>query len=295
MTYDGRKIIFFCVIFLMVFVFSVYSESPPERKFELKLSGGISHLSRTDSEDTADYWSHLSKISTEAAGGAFTREKNNLDWGWEFSGEIVLNLSSRFALSGGAGYITGKYSSTSGTTNQEGAASSTSENDQTVRAVPVTFGICTYLPVSSKSRFYISAGVGYYFASFSFSNYREDDIPYWIDINFTGSGGDIGVHGGIGFEYALSKNIAIVIEGFGRYAKISGFKGTRDREDSNNWSDSSDATHYHYEHYAWTEEWLARTGFSTEPPSGEDVRNVRDFEIDFSGYTIRVGLKIKLF
>ncbi|UCE43162.1 MAG: outer membrane beta-barrel protein [Candidatus Aminicenantes bacterium] len=207
---------------------------------------------------------------------------------------MLFNLSSRFALSGGVGYITGKYSAMRTGKNQEGLTTARSGINQKAKAVPVTLGIYYYLPVSSKSRVYINAGAGYYFARFSSSSYRENDTPYKMDTDTTGSGGDVCFHGGSGFEYHLAENVAIVIEGFGRYAKISGFKGTRNQSDSNNWSDSLDATHYHYAQYAWTEEWLPRTGFGTEPPSGENIRNVRDYETDFTGYTLKLGLKIKL-
>jgi hypothetical protein len=86
-----------------------------------------------------------------------------------------------------------------------------------------------------------------------------------------------------------------VIEGYGRYAKIRGFEGTSKQYDSNNWSDSTEGKYYYFERFISTQEWLPLTSFDTEPPGGEDIRNVRDFEIDFSGFTIRVGLKIKLF
>ena len=95
----------------MISVLSIYSSTPPEKKFELKLSGGISYLSGTDTEANSKGRDHLAKKSTEAAGGTFTGERDSLDWGWEIAGEIVFHLSSRFALSGGVGYITGKYSS----------------------------------------------------------------------------------------------------------------------------------------------------------------------------------------
>ncbi len=282
------------ILFSMISVLSIYSSASPEKKFELNLSGGISHLSGTDTEANSKGRDYLSKISTEAAGGTFSSERDSLDWGWEIAGEIVFNLNSRVALSGGVGYITGKYSSTR-MSSLGGVTTRTSGVDQKLKAVPVTVEICYFLPVSINSRLSLVAGAGYYFASFSSSGYRENDTPYWINTDTTGSGGDIGFQGGIGFEYSVSKNIAVVIEGFGRYAKISGFEGTRDQYDSNDWSDSTEGKHYYFEQAASTGEWISLTSFGPEPPSGEDIRNVRDFEIDFSGFTIRAGLKIKLF
>jgi opacity protein-like surface antigen len=291
---QNAKILSFTVLFFALSVLSIYSSTPPEKKFELKLSGGISHLSGADFDASDEGWTHQRKVSTEAAGGTLTSDPKSLDWGWEIGGELTFHLSSRFALSGGVGYINGKNSSKD-VSSLEGVVTGTSTTNLDAKAIPVTLGIYYFLPVSQKSRFSICAGAGYYFVSFSRAGYREDNSPYWIDTDFTGSGGDFGFHGGIGFEYSMSDNVAIVIEGFMRSAKIKGFEGNRKRVDSNGLNDSLDGKYYYSERYVWTEEWLPRTPIGTEPPSGEDVRNVRDLEIDFSGYTVRVGLKIKLF
>ncbi|MFC2166035.1 hypothetical protein ACFLT2_13695, partial [Acidobacteriota bacterium] len=176
-----------------------------------------------------------------------------------------------------------------------GVTTGSSTTNLKAKAIPVSVGVYYFLPVSSKSRFSLGAGVDYYFTSFCRDARRENTSPYWIETNFTGSGDNFGFHGGIGFEYSVSKNIAIIIEGFGRYAKISGFEGTRTRADSNNISDSFEGKYYALERFVWSSEWLTRAAINSEPPSGADVRNVRDNEIDFSGFTIRIGLKIRLF
>ncbi len=278
----------------MIFSSAVHSSTTSEKKFELKISGGIGYLSGTDYEEVSDGWNHLNRISTEAAGGIFTSEHNSFDWGLEMEGEIVFNLSPRFAISGGLGYITEEYSNKR-MSSFEGVTTGSSAIDFKAKAVPVTIGIRYFLPISSKSQFSLNAGVGYYFASFSSSSYRENNTPYRQDTDSNGSGGDFGFHGGIGFEYSVSKNVAIIIEGFGRYATISGFDGTRNQSDTNNVSSSVEGKYLTHERLVWTNEWLTRVSIGSEPPSGDDVRDVRDYEIDFSGFTIRIGLKIKLF
>ena len=87
----------------------------------------------------------------------------------------------------------------------------------------------------------------------------------------------------------------IVIEGFGRYATISGFEGNRKQSDTNNVSASFDGKYLTHERLVWTDEWLTRVSVGPKPPSGDDIRNIRDYKIDFSGFTIRIGLKIGLF
>jgi hypothetical protein len=289
-----KKSIIFYVPLFTIFTFISYANTPPKNRLELKITGGINRLTGTDYEAVSDGRNHLNKISTEAAGGIFTSERNSFDWGGEVAGEIVINLNSRFALSGGVGYIAAEFSNKRVST-LEGETTGSSEIAFKAKAVPVTAGINYYLPVSSKSQIVIGAGAEYYFASFSSSSYRENNTPYRQDTDSTASGGDFGFHGGIAFEYDLSKKIAVVIEGFGRYAKIMGFEGSRNQNDTNNVSSSTKGKYYTHERLEWTNEWLTRVGIGSEPPSGEEIRNVRDYEIDFSGFTVRIGLKIRLF
>jgi hypothetical protein len=292
--FKGRKATLLSVLFFLTSFFYVYSESAPQKKFELKLSGGICRLSGTDYEAVSDGWNYLQNIAAEDAGATFSSERNSFDWGWETNGELVFNLSSQFALSGGVGYISGKFSNMRMST-LDSVTTSSSEIDLKAKAIPLTAGIYYFLPLSSNSQLSLGTGIGYYFSSFSSSSFRENNTPYRQDTESTGSGGGIGFHGGIGFEYALSETVAIVIEGYGRYAKISGFEGTRNQSDTNNVNTSAEGTYYTHERLVWSGDWLTRVSLSTEPPSGADIRNVRDYEIDFSGFAIKVGLKIKLF
>lgn len=290
--FTSKKFIIFCSLLLIFFCSAAHSETSPEKKFGLKISGGISNLSGTDYDPSDWGWDFLRKVTMENQGGTYAWEQNVLDWGWEITGELVFNLSSRFDIAGGVGYITGK-SHSKGTTTLAGVTT-INETNLKAKAIPVTLTLYYFLPVSSKSRFSLGAGVGYYFASFT-RNYLHEQVGiYWIDADFMGSASDVGFHGGIGFEYDLSEAVAIVIEGLGRYAKVSGFEGTRERIDSNNWSDSWEGKFYYSDRQHSSGTLLPRVNLS-DPSSIENAINARDYETDFSGFTIRIGLKIKLF
>ena len=290
--YFVKKIIGFTVMFCIIITSAAFSDTTSDHKIGLKIAGGISNLSGTD-YDASDWgWDYLRKVTMENQGGTYAWEQNSLDWGWEMAGEIIFNLSSRFALSGGVGFITGN-SNSKGTTVLEGVTT-INETDLKAKAVPLTAGIYYFLPVSPKSRLSLGVGVGYYFASFSRNYVNEDVGIYRIDGVFKGSGGDLGLHGGIGFEYDLSKSVVIVIEGFGRYAKISGFEGTREQIDSNNWSDTWEGKYYYSDRQHSSDILLPRVNL-TDPSSIGNAINIRDYETDFSGFTIRIGLKIRIF
>ena len=94
-------------------------------------------------------------------------------------------------------------------------------------AVPLTLDYYQFFP-DSTGRFFISAGVGYYFGSIQVAN----------DYDFFDSGGPTDTitgeltSGGVGFqvslgrEWAINRNMGISLYGRGHYAKISNFKGT---------------------------------------------------------------------
>jgi len=288
----SKKFLGFMVLFFSFFTFAVFSDTPSVKKMELKISGGISYLSGTDYDASDRGWDYLRKVTMENQGGTYAWEQNSLDWGWEMAGEILFNINSRFAISAGVGCINGT-STSKGTTSLEGITS-INETDLKAKAIPVTLGISYFFPVSSKSRFSLNAGVGYYYTSFT-RNYLSEDVGiYWIDGVFKGSAGDIGFHGGIGFEYDLSDVVALLIEGFGRYAKISGFEGTRERVDSNDWSDSWEGKYYYSDRQHSSEILLPRVN-QTDPSTIENAINIRGYESDFSGFTIRIGLKLRIF
>lgn len=294
MAIHSRKTIIFFVSAFFVFSSTAYIDAQQDNNIVLKLSGGLSRLTGTDYEAVTKGWNYLGRISAEAAGGILTTEGEPFDWGWETAGEIIFHLNPRFAISGGVGYIEGKFSNKR-TTTFEGVTTGSSGTDFKAKAIPVTAGLAYAFPLSGRSRVSIGAGAGYYFTSFSTSSFRETDSAYRQDTFRDGHGGSFGMHGGIAFEYDLSKNVAILIEGFGRYAKISGFEGTTAQSDTNNNNSSMDGTFYTHEHLVWTGEWLTRVAFGSEPPSGDEIRNARDYEVDFSGFAFRLGLKIRLF
>lgn len=205
----------------------------------------------------------------------------------------MYNLSSQFALSAGLGYIQGKSSGKDTTIRTESTGTATFDN--TVSAIPVTLGLYYYVPLFSKSRLSIGGGASYYFTNFDHRHYREDGLGWWLTNDRSGHSGGIGFHGRIGFEYSVSKSVTILVEGLGRYAKIDGFEGTRNQHDSNNWSASTEVAYYFVERDQPGFGWFQRVIASNEEPSGSQYRNVRPAEVNFSGFTIRIGLKIKLF
>jgi hypothetical protein len=175
-----------------------------------------------------------------------------------------------------------------------GSVTTTHTHDTEISAIPLTASIYYFLPVSSKTKVSLSVGTGYYFTKLIDQYRLENDMGYWFTRSPNASSSGLGFHGGLGLELSVSRGVAIILEGFGRHAKIKGFEGTEDVADSADLSVSTKGTLYQYQAdrgYGW----YPVVMLSGAAPSGDNVRNGREAEVDFSGFTMRIGLKIKLY
>lgn len=294
---DARKSTLFlslCSIILIMTAISAYPDTA-KKNLDLKLSGGLSYLTVGDWNLSSQGWNDSGRDLRKLTGDKMSGEYQMLHWGSEIAGDLVFNLSSRFAASIGIGYIwinEGGDSSYIKVTND--GITTTHTHDTKISAVPVTAGILYFLPLSSKAKVSLGAGAGYYFAKLTDGYRLEDDTGYWFTRSPDTKSCGLGFHGSIGLEYSVSQSVAILIEGYGRYAKISGFEGTENVANSLNWSDSSKGTLYYYEVDRGTG-WYPVVILKETVPSGSNVRDVREAKVDFSGFTIRIGLKIRLY
>jgi len=171
-------------------------------------------------------------------------------------------------------------------------------------AMPVRLGICYMLPLSSKINITFNTGGGYYTAKVSEywklgRTYPSGDSGWTIRYWETDSKRVFGFHGGIGLEYNLTKNFALVVEFQGRYVKLKDLKAIVQREGRYSGGIHEDkGTLYYFNmwdvgigtRYDDLEVW-------EEPPeiSIWDIQDVRKAVLDLSGYSMRIGLRIRLF
>jgi hypothetical protein len=112
----------------------------------------------------------------------------------------------------------------------------------------------------------------------------------------------LGLHGGIGFEYNIANNLVLVLEIQGRYVRIKNLKGRRYYSQTFPFEMSSG------EEEAGTlyigERDLTNEGYgencpdliiSPSLPSGNGFKNIREAILDLSGYSLKAGIRIRLF
>jgi len=290
---------FFSMVYLSVFFLlpglnqAEETQARQKRGFALKLTGGINYMSLGDWNAFMNGWTDYYNYVANEVGGTMEGEFKSIRWGLDFEGDVIIYLNPRFGITIGSGYIYGKKAPDGKKIIQTLPDETINANhDMQISAIPVKIGVYYCLFESSKFHFFLSSGVGYYFAKTS-EEYKNQWDGSWSHENQGAKGGGVGFQGGIGLELDITKNIAFVVEGYGRYAKIGNFTGERDWSMSFGPSDSRKGGLYYFDldtPYGL----IPYIEISSGIPGGLNRRNVRKATVDFSGFTMRIGIKIRL-
>lgn len=218
----------------------------------------------------------------------------------------------------------GRQETTVGTVSIQG------EHELTVQ--PVTLNLYYFIPAGRVAEFYLAGGVGYYMASLKFNGLsRSNSLIIW-DLYSMGDFTDsirykfpedlkdeyeakskaFGFQGGLGLDYRLSRAISLVVEGNYRIVNFKNWEGDRSYteniteiaeqlsrdysfETSRTESDAFAGKLWFYEYYQKSVgEWYGTIDLlEEEPEENPDRRNIREAEINFSGFVFRIGFKIR--
>jgi len=306
---EKRGVIWVLLFLSLVFLNRTASSEEREdvkQRFSIKFSGGSGYISVGDINTHLESYDNYLSERTNYEGG----KTKTLHYGSDLEGELRLDISSKFAISIGIGYIYGKSKSYF---EYEGPFpfNTSWESKQSyflkprVKATPLKLKIYYSLPVTVRSNFFLNVGLGYYFSKASLYKCHWSSAygGYWViytkEEKYDISSNGFGFHGGIGFEYSIANNLALVIEVQGRYARLSNLKGNRyfsigtgshyDEEEGILYIGEKDMTDEGYgENYP-------DLIISSSKPIVDGFRNMKEVSLDLSGVTFRVGIRIKLF
>jgi hypothetical protein len=160
-------------------------------------------------------------------------------------------------------------------------------------AVPLNLSLYFSFSGGPGFRVNLHAGAGYYMAKM-LSRWRLQEGPDYVQIDSTAKANEFGFHGGLGFEFDLSPNIALFLEARGRYASLGNFKGDAVAEISGTVIDQVSGDLYYSENKGlFTAFFPVIEIDSTMPTPDATTRNVRQAKIDFSGGTLLGGIVFK--
>lgn len=314
MSTKKRGTIWLTLVFSMVFLIRiVYSEEIEnfKPKFSIKLTGGYGYVPLGDINEFLDTRSDLSRKEEIYWSEKFflMDEIKNINYGLNFEGELRINISSKFAVAVGTEYIHAKKESYLILRGKNSIKTYTAREsyEPKITIIPVKLGIYYKLPLLPRTSLLFNIGGGYYFAKSSlFFDQHEEwsslsyDSAYfesfWTEHTYKFNGGNFGFHGGIGFEYSLGKNLSLVIEGQGRYVKIKELKGKDIMITS--WGDKKKiyGILWYYNREMENKIYTYLTILDRSSPDLPYLpSNIRKAALNLSGFSLRIGIRIKLF
>jgi opacity protein-like surface antigen len=285
-----------CASILCVFLmFGTGMAQETAKKFTLKLSGGYGSVSGGDLTTIADGLNELLVDIARVAGATTSGEIESAKWGPEFEGEFVYNITDRFGVGLGVGYI--RKSIEKKAELQVGTLARVSfEWKPVYKVVPITLSGYYTLPVASKMNAFFKAGIGYYFATWDYKIREENElfgITVWSENEGTAKDNGFGFHGGLGIEYSISGSVALFVEGTGRYVNLKDWDVDNLYQDAFG-SERDTGTFWYLEEFEEaTGKYYPSLELGDEEPSGPGIKNARKAEISLSGVVFKLGVKFR--
>ena len=255
----------------------------------IRLAGGPAFFSGGDiSKGTKGLYDDASDFIT-SYGFAIERRFNAFDSGFEVVADFVYNLTSKFGVGIGSGYMHLTQQSlllfnepNMFQKNQAGTAPK-------VTAYPIRLGVFFNFPLHRLVNLTLDSGAALYITKYTNSRHTN---WYPIDlIHHKANATGIGFHGGVGFEINFHPRAALILEGRGRYAKISGFNGKGNIRKSVLPPFQYDDIEENGTLYYLEENGHPFLAFFEQEPTGYET--VRKATLDLSGFIFQAGIKVK--
>ena len=260
--------------------------------FSLKVTGGYGTMATGDYntvfENVEQYYDDLIALIESMNGFQVSKTGGfkKINMGLEFEGEIIIDLSGPFGIGFGVGYIRRSNESEIGfsMTGIPGLSSSSLSYEPIITVTPVNLSLYFFPSVAPSMNFYLYGGLGYYMGKLTdTSKSVRDGFLQKSEWEFKDKG--FGFHAGAGLEFNIAPKVAIFIEGKGRYCKLKSWEGHSDSESGTVWYLDIQASD--------TNKWYSLFALQEDKPSGDDIRNVREFALNLTGISLRTGIRIK--
>jgi len=250
----------------------------------IKLSGGLNFFFDEDiDKGTRGFYNSRADFFS-SAGYTLDKRIKPFQMGYDFSGDIIFYIKPHVGIGVGTGYI---YARRTDFFNVFGKDIFLAKFGSTpeIRVLPFKLGLFFSLPIHRIFSFFFNGGTALYLTEYSYFL-----IPDWKDlynISQKANANALGLHGGIGLEFKLNQRTALLIEGQGRYVKISNFNG---EETKYRWVPpgkdvilKEKGTLYYLE-----DEKYPYLAILKESPSG--FKTIKKATFDLSGFCLRAGL-----
>jgi len=213
----------------------------------------------------------------------------NLHLGVDFEAELILSFSRWIKLGLSAGYGHGflDEKATLLTVNQAGVLYERARPTK-VSAYPFLVSGYFNIPLGRKFNAYLRAGVGAIQARYVSreAQKKAGEKRYTYTSYDSAQARRMSYLGGLGLSYSFDDSLGFFVEAAARFAGGDGFTGENQLEQK--------GALYSYEDFNYVSRfWQPKMHVLPEAPNAARYRNVREATVDFSGYSIKIGLILK--
>ncbi len=267
-----------------------------ETKFSplvLRLYGGFGRAEVGDINKGLDGYYEVLKIYQAMGMGTTTGGYNPLRDGYNAGADLVFQLSRKFGIGIGAGYM--RLSESSSMTLSMESGRLELSGTPVLSAIPIRLGLFLTLPLGKRLNLTVNGGVAAYAALKLDSTERiviSDSSPEGTSLSASGGAPfeNLGYQGSLGFEFMVSQNTGFFIEAEGRYARLKNFE----KATAGSGPDTTEGRLYLVTHTFDEGSWSIFTVEGTPPVSDPPTRVYSEPKIDLSGFSLQAGLRIRL-
>lgn len=286
----------------ILFILLVWTLQPVyAENVSFKFSYNTNNIQRGDLFTSTESFNTLWQDWKINNGGSVNGMFNPVTYGSNYELELRIPIFSGFALNLGGSRLK---SIGEGTIDFEQSGGIQSEshflrNDVTIYPFKIGFSYMFHLPFFSNLSIGIGGGRLIIFSKYETTERYDLDFPnqgeefnYWYERSNTYNSEALGLYAAVTLEYELFKFMAIVLEAEQKWAKIDGFKGPYSFKDFDGKDESGKASLYFYESNQWgLGNYYSILMGHKDRPDTEDIRNVRQGELNLSGYSFKVGIR----
>lgn len=156
-------------------------------------------------------------------------------------------------------------------------------------AIPVGLNLTYSLPLTNNFRFFIKGGAGMLMARYidREANRKETDLKFVYPVYQNASATSPFLLISTGFSFQPETSAAFFLETAYRMAKVENFEGI-------NKAGQNGPLEYYENYLPSLDFWQARLTIVTTEPDPELIRHRQKSVIDFSGFSIKIGVSVKL-
>jgi hypothetical protein len=252
----------------------------------LKLYGGVSEIAGGDLNKGLE---GLIDVLNVPHGIAVTGKYNPVHFGPDFGAEIIFNLTSRLGLGLGIGYLQARKESSIEIAESENYMEPTHFYTRILRprveAIPLTLGLLYDIWTGGRFNLEASSGIGLYLGKAGLGDtWTEKGSSLSSQTTWEGTSQAIGFHIGLGMELYLSQRTSFLVDVLGRYGRLRNIKGDL----IENGATIKDAVLWFCEQGAYP-----LIIIDDSPPPAWRYSSIRKGEVNLSGVSVRVGVKIR--